>query len=172
MKWDFWFLCCSLHLHVFFGGSKQNMQGEWKGLTKLTPCICNEACIFQTGKQGLIQYVSPFSNIGIWSGREENVQWLQQGLGIYCYVLAKRGYVFLLCWLVCLSVCLLVSNISLQSYKKDCNQTLWRGPRWYNEELGLVDILISQFFKFQGDGVHFQTTYVRTKYYEFSFFFA
>ena len=35
---------------------------------------------------------------------------------------------------------------------------------------GLVDIPIGQFLKYNRNGVHFQTIYARTKYYEFSFF--
>ena len=40
----------------------------------------------------------------------------------------------------------------------------------YKIKQGLVDIPTGQFLKFQRDGVHFQTIYARTKYYEFSFF--
>ena len=40
----------------------------------------------------------------------------------------------------------------------------------YKIRHGLVDIPIGHFFKFQRNGVNFQTIYARTKYYEFSFF--
>ena len=87
--------------------------GRMEGLDKAYPCICNEACVFQTGKQGYIQYVSPFSNIGICYGIEKNVQWLQKGLGVSCYLLGKRRLCFCSVDLfVCLSVCLFVSYIT------------------------------------------------------------
>ena len=40
----------------------------------------------------------------------------------------------------------------------------------YKISQGLVDIPIGQFLRYNRDGVHFQTIYARTKYYEFSFF--
>ena len=40
----------------------------------------------------------------------------------------------------------------------------------YKISQGLIDIPIGQFFKYNRNGVHFQTIYARTKYYEFSFF--
>ena len=40
----------------------------------------------------------------------------------------------------------------------------------YKISQGLVDIPIGQYLKYSRDGVHFQTIYARTKYYEFSFF--
>ena len=40
----------------------------------------------------------------------------------------------------------------------------------YKISQGLVDIPIGQFLKYNRNGVHFQTIYARTKYYEFSFF--
>ena len=39
----------------------------------------------------------------------------------------------------------------------------------YKISQGLVDIPIGQYLKYSRDGVHFQTIYARTKYYEFSF---
>ena len=40
----------------------------------------------------------------------------------------------------------------------------------YKISQGLVDIPIRLYLKYSRDGVHFQTIYARTKYYEFSFF--